>query len=142
MNNTTEKIEMQELLKELREIEARVSAIIARLESENKTTVTTVAEVRRLAILEEVYRAGGSVTAKQIADFAKKYGKTPSSTAGYYSGAKPSLVATADKSKRKLTETGYLLVEEMRERCGEDWLNRVPRDIVSNKYTPDVEILL
>lgn len=133
---------MQELLKELREIEARVSALIARIESENKTIVTTVAEIRRVAILEEIYRAGGRVTAKQIALFAKKYGKTPSSTAGYYSGKKPSLVATADKSKRELTETGRLVVKEMREKCGEDWLERVPLDIVGNEYTSDTEVLL
>lgn len=142
MNNTTEKIEMQELLKELREIEARVSAIIARLESENKTTVTTVAEVRRLAILEEIYRAGGSVTAKQIADFAKKYGKTPSSTAGYYSGRKPSLVATDDRTARKLTKTGIEIVMKMREKCGEDWLDKVPLEVVGNEYTPDTEVFL
>ena len=142
MNNTTEKIEMQELLKELWEIEARVSAIIARLESENKTTVTTVAEVQRLAILEEIYRAGGSVTAKQIADFAKKYRKIPSSTAGYYFGRKPSLVATDDRTAGKLTETGIEIVMKMREKCGEDWLDKVPLEVVGNEYTLDTEVFL
>jgi len=131
---------MKTVLEELKEIEAKVSALINRLESEDKGVVTTIGEVRKIAILEEVYRLGGIATAQEISDFARKYGKTPSSTAGYYSGNKPSLVATADRKARELTETGKLVVEETREKWGDNWLDRIPLDVVGNEYTPDAEV--
>lgn len=131
---------MKTILEELKEIEAKVSALINRLESEDKSVVTTVGEVRKIAILEEVYRLGGIATAQEISDFARKYGKTPSSTAGYYSGNKPSLVATADREARELTETGKQVVKETREKWGHNWLDRIPLDIVGNEYTPEAEV--
>lgn len=131
---------MKTVLDELKEIEAKVSALINRLESQDKRVVATVADVRKIAILEEIYRIGGSATAQEISDFARKYGKTPSSTAGYYSGNKPSLVATADRKARELTETGKKVVKETRENWGDDWLDRIPLDIVGNEYTPEAEI--
>lgn len=131
---------MKTILEELKEIEAKVSALINRLESEDKSIVSTVGEVRKIAILEEVYRLGGTATAQEISDFARKYGKTPSSTAGYYSGNKPSLVATADRKARELTETGRQVVKETREKWGDNWLDRIPLDIVGNEYTPEAEV--
>lgn len=133
---------MQKVLMELKEIQAKVSALIVQLEASDKKIHTSVAEIRRVAVLEEIYRAGGSVTAKQVAEFAKKYGKTASSTAGYYSGRKPSLVATDDRTARKLTEAGIEIVMKMREKCGEDWIDKVPLEVIGNEYTPDTEILL
>ena len=100
-----------------------------------------IIEIRRVAVLEEIYRAGGTVTAKEVSCFAEKYGKTPSSTAGYYSGNKPSLTASEDRLARVLTETGRMIVLEKREEWGEDWLERVPMEIVSNAYARDTEIV-
>lgn len=131
---------MKTILSELKEIHAKVTAVINRIESEDNGIVTTVGEVRKIAILEEVYRKGEVATPLEISDFARKYGKTPSSTAGYYSGKKPSLEATADKKSRKLTETGKQIVIETRDKWGDDWLDRIPLDIVGNEYTPDSEI--
>ena len=131
---------MKTVLEELKEIEAKVSALINRLESEDKSVVTTVAEIRKIAILEEVYRLGGTATPQEISDLARKYGKTPSSTAGYYSGTKPSLAATANREARELTETGKQVVKETRDKWGENWLDRVPLDIVGNVYTPEAEV--
>lgn len=131
---------MKTVLDELKEIEAKVSALINRLASQDKSVVATVAEVRKIAILEEIYRIGGIATAQEISDFARKYGKTPSSTAGYYSGNKPSLAATADREARELTETGKQVVQETRKKWGDDWLERIPLDIVGNEYTPEAEI--
>ena len=131
---------MKTILDELKEIQAKVTAVINRIESEDNGIVTTVGEVRKIAILEEVYRKGEVATPLEISDFARKYGKTPSSTAGYYSGKKPSLKGTADKKSRKLTETGKQIVIETRDKWGNDWLDRIPLDIVGNEYTPDSEI--
>ena len=133
---------MQSLLDELKEMQAKLSAIIVRLEAEHNTSeLRTLAEIRRVAVLEEIYRAGGTVTAKEVSCFAEKYGKTPSSTAGYYSGNKPSLTASEDRLARVLTETGRMIVLEKREEWGEDWLERVPMEIVSNAYARDTEVV-
>lgn len=131
---------MKTILEELKEIEARTSALIKRLESENKGVTTTVGEIRKAAILEEVFRIGGAATPQEISDFAKKYGKTPSSCAGYYSGKKPSMVASEDRQSRLLTDTGKQAVEKSRAEWGDDWLDRVPLEIVGNQYTPDSEV--
>lgn len=139
-NTNQRRMFMKTILDELKEIEAKVSALINRLESEGKSVVTTVGEVRKIAILEEVYRNGGTATPIEISDFARKYGKTPSSTAGYYSGKKPSLGATADREARELTETGKKVVMDTRDKWGEDWLDRVPLEIVGNEHTPDSEV--
>ena len=66
---------MQSLLDELKEMQAKLSAIIVRLEAEHNTVTATLAEIRRVAVLEEIYRAGGTVTAKEVSCFAEKYGK-------------------------------------------------------------------
>ena len=131
---------MKTILSELKEIEAKVSALINRLESENTSITTTVGEVRKIAILEEIYRKGGTVTPKEISNFARKYGKSPSSTAGYYSGNKPSLAVSSERQARVLTESGKLAVEETRDKWGEDWLDRIPLDIVGNEYTPEAKL--
>lgn len=131
---------MKTVLDELKEIEARVSALIQRMEAEHKAVKATVGEVRRLAILEEVFRNNGKVTPQEISDYAKKYGKTPSSCAGYYSGKSPSMTASEDRQTRQLTETGERIVKETREKWGEDWLDRVPMSVIGNHYTPDAEI--
>lgn len=131
---------MKSVLDELKEIEARVSALIQRMEAEHKAVTTTVGEVRRLAILEEVFRRSGQVTPQEISDLAKKYGKTPSSCAGYYSGKSPSMVASEDRKTRQLTETGKKMVQEIRDMWGENWLDRLPLAIVGNSYTSDAEI--
>lgn len=130
---------MKTILSELKEIEAKVSALINRVESEDTSITATVGEVRKIAILEEIYRKGGTVTPNEISNFAKKYGKSPSSTAGYYSGNKPSLTAS-DRQTRVLTEAGKLVVEEMRDKWGVDWLDRIPLDIVGNVYTPEAKL--
>ena len=45
---------MQSLLDELKEMQAKLSAIIARLEAEHNTVTATLAEIRRVAVLEEI----------------------------------------------------------------------------------------
>ena len=140
-------------LKELYSIRDRVNALISLMEREDgnedgkKMTTTkiiakktTVGEVKKKAILEEIYRMGGTTTPDVISELAIKYGRKPSSTAGYYSGKKPSLIATVDKKARKLTPYGESIVEQTRTDWGEDWLDRVPLDIVGNENTPDMEI--
>lgn len=140
-------------LKELYSIRDRVNALISLMEREDSnedgkkmTTTkiiakkTTVGEVKKKAILEEIYRMGGTTTPDVISELAIKYGRKPSSTAGYYSGKKPSLIATVDKKARKLTPYGESVVEQTRTDWGEDWLDRVPLDIVGNENTPDMEI--
>lgn len=131
---------MQSVLEELKAIEARVSALIRRMEAEQKAATATVGEIRRLAILEEVYRNAGRATPQDISEYAIKYGKTPSSCAGYYSGKSPSLVASEDREFRLLTETGNRLVLEAREKWGKDWLDRIPLDIVGNSETIGAEV--
>lgn len=124
------------VLRELREIEARISAVIRQLDAENVNFDTTVGEIRRVAILEEIFRTNGVSLPEDISNYAIKYGKTPSSCAGYFSGKLPSLVTSNDRVLRVLTETGKRYVEEAREKWGEDWLERVPLEIVGNCHTP------
>lgn len=131
---------MKTILEELKEIEARVSALIQRMESEHTAITATVGEVRRLAILEEVFRNNGKATPREISDYAKKYGKTPSSCAGYYSGKSTSMSASDDKRTRLLTETGKRIVQETREMWGDDWLDRVPMNVIGCHLTPDAEV--
>ena len=140
-------------LKELYSIRATVDALITLMEREDSnedgtkltttkiiTKKTTVGEVKKKAILEEIYRMGGTTTPDIISDLAIKYGRNPSATGGYYSGKKPSLIATEDKKARKLTSYGESIVKQTRSEWGEDWLDRIPLDIVGNENTPDMEI--
>ena len=128
------------ILNELKAIEANIAALIQRIEAEHKDITATVGEVRRLAILEEVYRNNGKVTPQEISDYAKKYGKNPSSCAGYYSGKSPSMTASEDRQTRQLTETGERIVNETRKKWGNDWLDRVPMDVIGNHHTQNAEI--
>lgn len=141
-------------LKELYSIRDRVNALIALMERENSnedgkklTTTkiiakkTTVGRSQEEGIfLKRYIEWGGTTTPDVISELAIKYGRNPSSTAGYYSGKKPSLIATEDKKARKLTTYGESIVKQTRTDWGEDWLDRVPLDIVGNENTPDVEI--
>lgn len=128
------------IINELQKISAKVEALISVLQSEESSIVATVEEIRKVAVLEEIERLGGSATPSEISEIAKKWGKTPSSTAGYYSGKLPSL--EADGSKRKLTSQGEKIVKNYREQWGEDWVERVPLDIVGNPNAKVSEIVL
>lgn len=128
------------ILKELREIETRVTVLIRALESERAAITATLGEIRRMAILEEVYRAGGSASPQQISHFARKYGRDPSACGGYYSGKLPSMAASGDGQNRNLTQAGRELVEDTRDAWGEDWLDRLPMTIVGNPHASNSEI--
>lgn len=126
------------VLKELLEIKAKVEALIVLIKQESSVTAS-IEEIRKIALLEEIYRLGGRVTPGQISTIAKKYGKTPSSTAGYYSGKSPSLEACEDDTRR-LTEQGESTIVFYRKEWGDDWLERIPLDIVGNPNTRATEI--
>ena len=133
------------VLKDLKRIEASLAAVILQLEAENAGVKATVAEVRKAAVLEEVYRAGGKVTPGDLSRFSEEYGKTPSSSAGYFSGKAPSMTvdqliaATLLKPNwftgtgRYLTGQGLRVVLEKREAWGDDWLDRIPREILKSQ---------
>jgi len=129
----------EEIIKELKGIEAQVAALIKKIEPQTATSgvKVTVGELRKAAILEEIYLAGGAVTPKELSSFAVRYGRTPGSCAGYFSGKKPSLKSSQDKSERVLTDLGNEFLKSKREKWGEDWLNRIPHETVGNIPTPD-----
>ena len=134
-------MDKKDILKELREIEARVTVLVRALgEEEEKVVTATLGEVRRMAILEEVCRAGGSASPGQISAFARRYGRDPSACGGYYSGKLPSMAASGDGRSRVLTQAGRELVEDTREAWGEDWLDRLPMDIVGNPHASNTKI--
>ena len=125
--------------------ELRTRIYIRRLEKEDTAIVATVGEVRKAAILEEVYRLGGSVAPETISDLARKYGRDPSACGGYYSGKAPSLKAAIAsgaglQALRQLTDTGRQSVQDTRAAWGEDWLDRIPMDIVGSQRAADTEI--
>lgn len=126
------------VLKELLEIKAKVEALIVLLEQESSVTAS-IEEIRKIALLEEIYRLGGRVTPGEISAIAKKIGKSPSSTAGYYSGNIPSLEACEDNTRR-LTENGKAIVKQYRQKWGDDWFERIPMEIVGNPSTHATEI--
>lgn len=131
---------MKTVLDELKEIEAHVSALIQRMEAEHKAVTATVREVRRRAILEEVFRNSGKATRQEISDCAKKYGRDPGACSGYYSGKEPSM-RSGEGEIRLLTESGSKIVRETREKWGEDWLDRVPLNVIGNHNTAgDAEV--
>ena len=131
---------MEKILEELKEIEARVSALIRELESPNEGITANVGEIRRLAVLEEIFRLGREATPEEISVFAQKFGKDPRSSSGYFSGKSPSLKRSENGKKRVLTPTGINSVMTARQQWGTDWLERIPLDIVGNASTPDLEI--
>ncbi|MCL2580639.1 MAG: hypothetical protein FWE32_11550 [Oscillospiraceae bacterium] len=126
------------ILDGLRKMEVLVSALIKLLESEMPKAKTTVKELRRLAVLEEVFRTNGVATPDELSRYAKKYGKTPSSCAGYFSGKAPSLIASNDRKLRLLTEKGKEYVAGARASWGDDWLERVPLDTVGSAHIDDL----
>lgn len=134
----------ENVLKELLEIKAKVDALICILQSEENSNITaSVEEIRKIAVLEEIYRRGGSVTPEEVSEIARKWGKHPSSTAGYYSGKCPSLEASEDANGntiRKLTSGGENTVEMYRLEWGNDWIDRVPLELVGNANTKTSEI--
>jgi hypothetical protein len=101
-----------------------------------------VQTIRALAPLAEVSRAGGSVTPLELSWFCRKYGKHPKGAAGYFTGAKPSMRSSAD-GKRVITDYGRARLRRVEMEYGEDWLDRVPLDLVSNpEVDPDTIIYL
>lgn len=132
------------ILKELLEIKAKVDALVLTLQSAKNASVTaSIEEVRKIAVIEEVYRLGGTATPNEISEIAKKWGKSPSSTAGYYSGNSPSLEACVNSNGdaiRRLTAQGVENVKRYRAEWGEDWLDRVQLEIVGNFNTKTTEI--
>ena len=136
--------EKDDVLKELLEIKAKVDALVITLQSAKNAAVTAgIEEVRKIAVLEEVYRLGGAATPNEISEIAKKWGKSPSSTAGYYSGNSPSLEACVNSNGdaiRRLTAQGVDNVKRYRAEWGVDWLDRVPLEIVGNSNTKTAKI--
>lgn len=131
------------VLKELLEIKAKVDALVLIIQSKESSITASIEEIRKIAVLDEIYHLGGSATPSEISKIARKYGKTPSSTAGYYSGKSPSLEACEDSNKntiRKLTTQGESIVMQYRSKWGEDWVERVPLDVVGNSNTRTSEI--
>ena len=65
---------MQNVIEELKRIQAAVTNLIEVLESspENKTVSATVGEIRSVAILEEIYQCSGSVTPEQISQLLRR----------------------------------------------------------------------
>ena len=136
------------ILKNLKMIESSISAVIAQMEAEKGEVETTIADVRKFAILEEVFRENGKVKADKLSELAIKYGKTPGSSGGYFSGDLPSMTSKADDARipesllkpnwfngewRYLTEEGLRVVIAKRAEWGEDWLDRIPLEIVGSK---------
>lgn len=95
-----------------------------------------VQTIRAVAPLAEVVRAGGIVTPLELSWFCRKYGKHPKGAAGYFTGAKPSM-RSGEGDQRMITEHGLNRVRQAELEYGEDWLDRIPLDIVSN---PDIDV--
>ena len=127
------------VLKELLEIKAKVESLISILQSENTSVKTSIEEIRKVAVLEEIARLGGSCTPAEISAISLKYGKTPSSTAGYYSGKTPSL--ESKDGLRRLSKQGESIVAKYREEWGADWLERIPLEMVGNSNAKATEIV-
>lgn len=125
---------IMQIVAELKQINASITTLIDQLEADPQNTVVTtqIVNARKIAVLEEIARCGGSVTPTQVSAFSKKYGKTPSSAAGYFSGIKPSLIASDDRRFRLLSEYGKDLVEATRKKWGDDWLDRLPLATISD----------
>jgi hypothetical protein len=144
-------MEKQEITARLRQVRAQIVALAEQvniLESELDPEIArggirvTVGDVRKVAILEEVQRAGGAVSPADLSKFARKYGRDPSSCAGYFSGKKPSLKASRDKKQRILTNEGLAALGETSREWGADWFERIPLDKVENPDTMNTTIII
>lgn len=72
----------------------------------------------------------------KLSEIVRKYGKDPRGAAGYFKGYNSSMKGIAG-GKRALTDEGVRKIEDANERFGEDWLDRIPLNIVSDINNPD-----
>ncbi len=137
---------LESLYNDVTRIEAELVGIKSKidvfLKSSGGKKQVTVYKIRNIAILEEVYRRNGIVTADELSEISKKWGREPKGSAGYFSGNNPSLKSIASK-RRALTETGENTVLNWRAEFGDDWLDRVDNNYVGNFSTEvSSEVLL
>lgn len=133
------KAKIQTILTDIKELKQKLESITLSLESitnDQEGIEINVYDIRKIAILEEVYRSDGIVSAEQLSDIAKKWGKSPQGVAGYFTGDNPSLRSIAG-GKRALTDKGADAVIYYRDKYGDDWLDKVNLDLVGNSNTPD-----
>lgn len=133
-----QKQKIVEVSNEIETIKIKLESLKASLDRIIDTQDTyeiSVYDVRRAAILEEVYRENSIVSSDELSEIARKWGRNPQGTAGYFSGTNPSLRAIAG-GKRALTERGLEIVMENRNAYGQEWLDRVDKEFVGNPNTP------
>ncbi|MFZ5899165.1 MAG: hypothetical protein ACOYU7_08385 [Bacillota bacterium] len=128
---------LKELVDRLSVLEQEIKAIrvkINNLYAEGGKEIL-VSTIRYVAPLADVQRAGGVVTPLELSWFCRKYGKNPKGAAGYFTGARPSMRSISE-DQRAITEDGLARVKQIEAEYGEDWLDRIPLDVVGN---PEVD---
>lgn len=140
---------LQSLYQDITILEERVKAefdglknkINVLLQSSGDMKQVQVYVIRLYAILEEVYRKDGIVTAEELSEFARKWGKDPRGNAGYFTGNNASLKGISN-GRRALTEEGQKVVLNTRDEYGADWLDRVDLEYVGNPNTATDSVIL
>ena len=124
------------VLEQIDQIKAQLDGmkalLLLSLEEGSQGKEMTVYDVRMYAVLEEVYRRGSIVTARELSEISTKWGKDPRGSAGYFSGNSPSMRGGLAGDKRALTPTGEKWVLDYREKYGDDWLDKVDVQYVGN----------
>jgi hypothetical protein len=148
MDDPKTKNEMQNILIEaikdidrirqaLDSVEKKVKRVLG---SDTEYFATTVGNVRYLAVLEEAFRKDGIFTSTELSDFAKKWGRDPRGTAGYFAGNNPSMQKVYGE-KRSLTERGVDIVKEARKEYGDNWIDEIDMSIVGSESTGEHEVI-
>lgn len=130
------------ILAQLEDLESQVRQVF---DSYRDYTKLTVKQVRHMAILDEVYSAGGSIEHEKFLQLANLYGKETRGLAGYFSGNNPSITlykGTGSKKLVLLTDSGKSKVEGFRLQLGDDWLSRVDKNHINNKDIDEDNILI
>jgi hypothetical protein len=137
--------ELQEVLNSLtteitnlNNLKSRVQAL---LDNSDLTEQVRVYSIRYIGVLDDIFDKGGVVTAKELSDIAKKWGRDPRGTAGYYTGDNPSLLGIAN-NKRALTDKASNAVTDFRNRYGIDWKTKINMDFVGNIGTDANEFVM
>jgi len=98
-------------------------------------------EVRKFAILEQVYRENGVVTPEELSEIAKSVGRKPQGLAGFFKNP-GAVMEQSVNNTRRLTKRGEKIVVDARERYGNDFLEKIQDELYNagevDEYTSTV----
>ena len=129
-------------LERLRQIHRSLSDVISQMEAEEKkspsiiTRTVRLGDARSMAVLAEIDRAGGSVTAVEFETILARFGRTLRGAGGFFGGAGASV--SREDGKLRITEAGTATLEKWTSRYGSSWMDELSdTDALGDRAYPD-----